>query len=163
MSAQRSMWAGEDLWLATFDANPASQELVTESCATNTFTVMQKFMLDKGLINNTMNEQEMLDFINKESSMNETGQQLQLSCKKKTEQLKQKKTTTGRESISSSSEVTIYKRAVQQLDPNLSSQIEDLLNKSRRRWSTQFQRERVILFHQRTMTMLILVMTHWIS
>ena len=74
-----------------------------------------------------------MDFINKESSMNETGQQLQSSCKKQPEQLKQKKTTTGRGSISSSSEVTIYKRAVQQLDPNLSSQIEDLLNKSRRR------------------------------
>ena len=32
-----------------------------------TFAVMQQFMLEKGLIKNTMNEKELLDYINNES------------------------------------------------------------------------------------------------
>ena len=140
MSASGSVCAQGSLRPACFDVNPAIETQPGAAPETDTFSMMQKFMLNKGLINNTMSKDEMINFISKgieadnaKKASKVRAENKQLPAGPVQSQPKQKKNlaSAGRESISSASEITIYKRAVQQLDPNLGAKIEDLLNKSR--------------------------------
>ena len=99
-----------------------------------TFELMQDFMVKKGIIEGSMTEQQLQEFFKSE----------ELICDKQRpqsvlEKVQPKKVTrpaigksAGRDELShsSGSEVTIYKRAIKQIDLGLEEQIEDFINKS---------------------------------
>ena len=74
-----------------------------------------------------MSDQEVNDVLMKERD----AENNQAVARNKKTQSKGVINSTGRDSISSGLEVTIYKRAVKTLEPNLSAQLDELLNKSR--------------------------------
>ena len=111
---------------------------------TKTFGAMKNFMIRKGIIDSSLTEEEILEFI-------ETDQELEASqSEKQTPQVrsevvvtsplvrvdeqrnKTKQSTQGAAKglNNSLSEVTVYKRAVQQINPQLDLQIEDLLKQT---------------------------------
>ena len=88
-----------------------------------TLSLMQSFMLHKGLINKLMDEKEIVEFLNKESAYSsETTEDGKISDKSVANKMipskepknkrphkAQQPVVTGGESLSSASEVTIYK------------------------------------------------------
>ena len=99
-------------------------------------------MVKKGLIDASMDEDKLQSFINSEVELNDADlgpmepnqdKRVLVSMHKKSVKTPQKEchhTKSGRDSISSDSEITIYKRAVKQIDLNLNSRIEALLLQS---------------------------------
>ena len=91
-----------------------------------TFQLMRSFMLKQGIINSDMIEEEMQEVPSKANQKEPNCAQTQKQNIVPGNNKKQ-----GKESIASSSEVTIYKRVVKQLDPKLDVQLEKLLNSVR--------------------------------
>ena len=118
------------------DVNP-------DSDLQQTFALMQNFMLKKGLINSTMSQQEMQEFMEVQltgdretlDSGNKGDAAVNINRRQAADQEIQgeagKSKGQGRNSTSCSSEITIYKRVVRSLDPNLETQLDDLLGKVR--------------------------------
>ena len=112
-----------------------------------TFLLMQEFMLKKGLIAPGMNEIELQEFLAKEQTgENPTCTTVLASNKRKatdmdagiTSKNRRETPVIGRaDTISSASEVTIYKKVIRQVDPELESKIEQLLNNSRKQFSEE--------------------------
>ena len=112
-----------------------------------TFLLMQEFMLKKGLIAPGMNEIELQEFLAKEQTgENPTCTTILASNKRNatdmdagiTSKNRRETPVIGRaDTISSASEVTIYKKAIRQVDPELESKIEQLLNNSRKQFSEE--------------------------
>ena len=99
-----------------------------------TLEMMQNFMVKKGIISNTMSEEEIQAFLLRESNGGDE-QAPQTAAKRK--DAKKKQISSGKnnkeinENESEISEVTIYRKAVRQLNPELDDKIDNLLNKSR--------------------------------
>ena len=138
------------------DASPVSQKRRCERDESpikdnKTLSLMQEYLIKKGVINTSMSEDQLQQFLTEETIeeeqptaadqvLEEESQGIDEEViqsrpaaipRKAKEKRSNKEETRERESLSSESEVTIYKQAVNQLDPNLGKQIDDLLNKSR--------------------------------
>ena len=116
MGVERSSGAVQIVRPALHDDNPGNDAEILK-----TIGLMQDYMLKKGLIKPDLSGEKLNEFLLKESQTSEAAGKTN----------KGKTQSQGRESIFSSSEVTIYKQAIQTLNPELNAQIEDLLNKSR--------------------------------
>ena len=127
--------------LTTQQQLPVLKDVNPDSDLQRTFALMQNFMLKKGLINSTMSQQEMQEFMEVQPTgdkeMMDSGNKgdavVNINRKQIADQEIQgeagKSKGQGRNSMSCSSEITIYKRAVRSLDPNLETQLDDLLGK----------------------------------
>ena len=110
--------------------NSIGRDEGNKSDQASTFALMQLFMLKKGIISNQMTESEMHKFLS--SGIDDrNGKTNPKAAKGGDRQLnpaaKAAETHKGRDSISSSSEITIYKRAVKQLSPELDQHLENLI------------------------------------
>ena len=118
------------------DANPVTRASGEEGMR-DTLKMMQDYMLKKGLIMPDMNDQQLQEFLHKESNSTDQGTEnetnsAQVMKSKVTNKRMPAQQPIGKDNLSSSaSETTIYRRAVRQINPNLEAQIEDLLNRSR--------------------------------
>ena len=96
--------------------------------------LIQGFMVKKGLIDINMSNDELKKFL-EQSEVSSGDLEPATGTQRVSKSSKSKEgndsRTKGNASMASGSEMTIYKRAVQQLDPNMDKQIEELLNKSR--------------------------------
>ena len=109
---------------------------------TFTLSMMQKFMLKKGLINETMDMEEIEKFLNEpeEKADNQANKQLDQDNpvkNKRTEKTPQKPSKTGRTVIVehdnripcvNTSETTVYKRAVPTVVPDMNLQIQQFIS-----------------------------------
>ena len=107
----------------------------------HTFALVQSFMVKKGLIDSSMDEEEIKEFLKDDKGQQKTiepgNKKLNKSSQAKnvqaTEKSKEGKLVNPANIVNpvnskeSPSEITIYKRAVQQINPELDSQIENLL------------------------------------
>ena len=94
---------------------------------------MQTFMVKKGLIDASMTADEIEEFLKDDAGPSTASQQAKQSRGKQGPKKHQDKAT-GKDvtNLSSTSEVTIYKRAVQQLAPQLEEQIDKFVSDSHR-------------------------------
>ena len=109
--------------------------------AADTLQLMQSFMVQNRLIEPTMNEEQIIEFIKGKQSGSSVDKQPQVNQpSKQVAQTPAKQKVTGNRmdcAASSSLEVTIYKRAVKQIaPPELDKQIEQLFNDMRRKVSS---------------------------
>ena len=98
-----------------------------------TIGLMQTYMLQKGLIDSSMPIEQFNEFLQKQNQTKDQNENtVSAGAKRKSSSGNKSKTSPpGRDSISSDSEITIYKQAVRTLDPNLGLKIDELFNKSR--------------------------------
>ena len=94
-----------------------------------TLEVMQNYMMKKGIINSSMTTQELQNFLLKEVE----GTAAKNNSSKRTNRIEPIKcVVSGSNHGSSTSEVTIYKRAVRQLAPELEEQIDQFIADTRK-------------------------------
>ena len=111
-----------------------NQESETRPNLMQMLTLMQDFMVKKGIINSSMDEREMMEFLETgqvtppPKKVSEAG--MQNSSKNVTRKDKPKGKSSITQSKSCPLEVMIYRKAVKQAAPQLGDQIEKLLNKA---------------------------------
>ena len=114
----------------------------------STMTLMQKFMVQKGLISDTMDEEEVRQFIIKEQQTGQTKPKENNRCRGSRPQI-DKRQATGRNQMNSLaarenvSEVTVYKPAVVIAENNMNQQIDNLISKVR--YGKEQTREETVL------------------
>ena len=145
-SASGSCEGGEGRLPAFIDAGPGTSvehncyEPTPPNSKQKTFELMQSYLLKRGLINELMSEDEINSVLTEVTTEEQPPQCDGEATKRKSTQnigpaaegshKRPVAERTGRGSVSSDSEVTIYKRAVKTLSPQLNAQIEELLNAS---------------------------------
>ena len=115
------------------------QPITSDAGLTRSWEVMQKFMVKKGIIDTSMTFEEMEAFVDEDDVPTQTEEiaPTQARHKNKPEKqpannLKRKGGKSTSDTLSSASEVTIYKRAVQQIAPELEEQIDVFVANTRR-------------------------------
>ena len=146
LSTQRLTSAAHDNRPEFLDAEPSTSDGRTHDASSlgKTIALMQTFMVKKGLIDTSMTDEEIEQFVSEGLDINVTDMRTEPNTPHKSResgyaasQLRDAKGTeqrTGKQapiSQSSTSEMTIYKRVVQQIAPGLQQQIDKFVNDTR--------------------------------
>ena len=137
-SSQGSTSAGASTTpMATHHVLPHRSQDQPSPQSTKTLQLMQDYMVRKGLISNDMTEEQIQEYLAKEVNKDQVEQINQkrrevVSGPRVIEKVDRRSQGNQPVDINSNiSEVTIYRRAVKQLDPNLEDKITELLKKTR--------------------------------